>query len=251
MTSDAEGSGPNGPSGPYRLTGLVATSWRFYSARFAALFATFLIANVLASAPLLIEFDAGSTTDRLVASLLGLLVAVLLSVAFAVGAAICEAYLKDEYIGPLTAWRTIQPNIAAVLGAALLAALILFTIGTALPPVALMLRPIFYGPPIIISIVVVEGLSVGAAWARAKQLMKGHWGRVFTYLMTIALGLYLLASSFVFAVAGSMAEGADRTLELLLDGLVVLVLAITYPFVAVAGYLAYADLAALEEEPES
>lgn len=247
MTGENDLSGPASSQGPYRLTGLVATSWRFYGARFAPLFVIFLVANALASSPLLLELDAASTTDRLVASGLGLAVAVILSIAFALTAAICERYLHEEYIGPVAAWRAIAPNLKAVLGAALLAALILFTVGTALPPLALMLRPLFYGPPMLMQIIVVEGLALGVAWVRTKQLMKGHWGRILTYLMTISLGLYLLSSSLVFAVAGTVLENADPTIELLLDGLVVLVLAVTYPYVAVASYVAYADLAALED----
>lgn len=247
MTDNAEGPGPDPSQGPYRLTGLVATAWRFYSARFAPLFIIFLIANLLASAPLLLELDVASTTDRLLASVLGLLAAVILSIAFGLTALICEAYLRDEYIGAGEAWRRLLPNIQPVLGAAFLAALILFTIGTALPPIALMLRPLFYGPPILMQIVVIEGLVVGAAWARSKDLMKGHWGRVFTYLMTVALGLYLFASSLVFAVAGAVLENSNDTIELLLDGFVAVVLAVGYPFMAVAVYVAYADVAALEE----
>lgn len=248
MTDDNDQQGPEQSQGPYRITGLVATSWRFYAARFAPLFVVFLVANLLASAPLLLDLDASSSTDRLVASGLGLVVASILSIAFALVAVICERYLQDDFVGPVAAWRQMAPNLRSVLGSALLASLILFTVGTALPPIALMLRPLFYGPPMLMQIVVVEGLAVGLAWARAKQLMKGHWGRVLSYLMTISLGLYLLSSSLVFAVAGSVLQNSDRTIELLLDGLVVLVLAVTYPYVAVAAYVAYADVAALEEQ---
>lgn len=211
------------------------------------MFIVFLITNgVIASLPFLIFVDLSDTASRVIGSLLGTLLAVLLSIGFGLSAAILERYLRDEYAGPRTAWKDVWQNPQGVLACSLLSAALLLSVATLFPPMALLARPLFFGPPILMQIAVIERLPLSAAWVRSKELMRGHWGRVIAYLMTISLGVFVLDSMIFSAIAAMMGSYPDATVDAVIGTVGVLVLSITYPFIATAMYVAYADVAALE-----
>jgi hypothetical protein len=247
----AENSGPSGaPEGPYRFLGLVATSWRFYSARFRPLVLLFALLGLLILVfPLVGLLDMPEQVDIAVSLFTAYAMpAIIASYGVAVAAAILDRYLADQEIGVGEARRQLRPDLKNLLSAALLSGMIGLLSVTILGPLGFILLPLFFGPPMLMQVVALERLPVAEAWARTRALMRGHWARVLTYLLTITMGTGLLGASAVGLTLNVLDGSGDVSRAIGYSIVTVLFVALTYPFIATAQFIAYADIAALVAE---
>lgn len=117
------------------------------------------------------------------------------------------------------------------------------------------LRDPFLGPPIVAHVIVLEGVTLYAAWNRARKLLAGQWLRIFMYLLTAFLGLALLTSIVLALVGGALGEAPDD-FEWGYASIVALTNTITeafrLPFLGAVALACYLDLRvrAGELEPE-
>jgi hypothetical protein len=245
MTEDP--SSPEPEQGPYRLGPLIATSWRFYTARFSGLFGLFVLVNLpFASLAIVRISDIPERTLILINTVIFIIQTIWVSLAVGVAANMLEGYLRDEIVGPREGWRRLRKNMLPALAAGMASSLLAIFTGQIFPP----LLALVYGPPMLMQVIAVEGArSLTDAWAKTKALMVGHWMRVLSYLMTAVLGAFVifnLAASAVIAISGDVSEDAEQAL---LTALIAGIAAFTYPFIATVQYVAYADIAAMDGPP--
>jgi hypothetical protein len=239
--------GPTGPEqaqGPYRLGPLLATSWRFYSARFSGLFGLFVLVNLPFAALALIRIsDIPERTLILINTVIFIIQTIWVSLAIGVAANMLEGYLRDEIVGPLEGWKRLRQNMLPALAAGMVSSFLAIFTGQLFPP----LLALVYGPPMLMQVIAVEGSrSLTDAWRKTKTFMVGHWMRVISYLMTAVLGAFVvfnLAASLVISITGDVSEDAEQAM---LTALIAGIAAFTYPFIATVQYVAYADIAALD-----
>lgn len=235
---------------PYRFTQLVATTGRFYGARFPTLFLLFLSLNAvfialslalgLLGMPDSISLFAGTVV------FISLTVAV--SVAFGVTAALLDRYLRDEPATLRDAWADTAPNLRVVVSCGMLAAIFTIIAGQLFPP----LVPVFFGPPILIQIAALDRTgSLRETWERSKLLMAGHWSRVIAYLFSLVLVNFILFNLLASAALAATDGMGDTTQVLVFNLALMFVTSITYPFIATAQFVAYADISALDQVPPS
>jgi hypothetical protein len=250
----SEASAPEGstaPDGPYRFTSLVAVSWRFYSARFWPLFWLFtILATLILLFPLILLLDMTEQVELTVGLFTRFaLPAVIASYGYAVIAVIHDHYLQDEEIGARAAARELRPYIRHVMSAALLSGMLGLMAVTFFAQLGVILLPLFYGPPMVMQMTVLEKVPVAEAWARSRTLMRGHWMRVITYLLSIAMGIGVLGYGAISAMLAATEDTADIAQAIGYGIVSVVITALTYPFLGTAQYIAFADIAALEAAP--
>lgn len=237
-------TGPEQEQGPYRLIPLLATSWRFYSARFSGLFGLFVLVNLPFAALALVRIsDIPERTLILINTVIFIIQTIWVSLAVGVAANILEGYLRDEIVGPLEGWKRLRQNMLPALAAGMASSFLAIFTGQLFPP----LLALVYGPPMLMQVIAVEGSrSLTDAWRKTKAFMVGHWMRVISYLMTAVLGAFVifnLAASLVISITGDVSEDAEQAM---LTALIAGIAAFTYPFIATVQYVAYADIAALD-----
>ncbi len=235
---------PEQEQGPYRLGPLLATSWRFYSARFSGLFGLFVLVNLPFAALALVRIsDIPERTLILINTVIFIVQTIWVSLAVGVAANMLEGYLRDEIVGPFEGWKRLRQNMLPALAAGMISSFLAIFTGQLFPP----LLALVYGPPMLMQVIAVEGArSLTDAWRKTKTLMVGHWMRVISYLMTAVLGAFVifnLAASLVISITGDVSEDAEQAM---LTALIAGIAAFTYPFIATVQYVAYADIAALD-----
>lgn len=174
--------------------------------------------------------------------------AILVSLGLAVAAVVMDAGLKGEPVTIGHAVRSVTAHLREVLAAALLAGMLSIFVAVFLGILSFILIYMFFGPPILIHAVALEGQRLQTAWPRTKELMKGNWGRVLMYLFVIGLGI-ALAQSLVLATVNTAIQGLERGGRALIVNLANLgVIALAMPFLAAAGYALYKDLEARQAD---
>ena len=253
MTPAREAGSPD-PSSlihpPLRFSGIVASAARLFRANLGKLLSVFaLIGTVIFMVPALVFFDVGENLAIGIYLFAGVVLpAALLSIGFAVAARVLSRRPEGEDRSLRAAIRPLKLNARHVLVTALLSGMLALTVVVFLGPLGSLVLALFYGPPILMQVVAVEGLGVQPAWTRTRELMQGHWPRILLALLTISLGLGILATTLL-SLGGELAADAHRAVQLALFIFLELVIfGFGYSFLAVAGYVAYYDVVSRYEE---
>jgi len=254
--SDRSGEFP----APIRIDGYFAWTWRLFracGARLAPVFAGGLLATLLlyyAVIVLLVDVvDVRRTLEfRALAFAAEIM---LLTVAGTLLAAVAAPVFLTELSGRRTGGDTGARRTRAMLGHVVVAALYL-----AMPLLVLVLflgrimqvlvLPALLGPPVLVHAIVWERLEFRNAATRARNLLAGQWGRVFSALLVLAVGPALVQILVLIALGELLpdlgAEGAVGSLSATI--IVALATAPVWLFTSAAGTVAYADLRARVEE---
>lgn len=241
--------------GPVLLRDLARNAWRLYRGSAAALIGIFFTAGVIDAAigvgasQALSPIDLPSGPSVLIVYLLFIGVPTILG-SFAVG--VSAVLLTDRLAGVPRSVGEATRIAAQRLGSIVLAGLVATVLATfclfVLPPFigSFVMVPFFLGPPVVAQAIVLEQRRLGDAWERAKVLLKGHWGRLLPYLLTIALGIGLVNLVVVGSV-GSAVGGLSAAIWVVV--LVQrLVATLTLPYIACADLVAYFDVRARHEK---
>jgi len=234
---------------PLRFSGIIASSGRIYSAFLRRVFVPYALFGLFTMlAPVLLDLDI---VENVVLPLSFLLVVVLptflFSLVVAYTAVLAEGLLTGKNISRSQATDRIRAVRKDVLVAALLAGMASLAFAVLLPLWRLVFT-LFLGPPLLIHVVVIEGLDFQAAATRTKELMKGHWARIIMALVAITLGMGLIEITALGLTIGLL-DGAGSTVAIIvLLGVRMLLVGFLYPFAAAAGYVCYYDVKAAYEE---
>ena len=257
----AEGA-PSFPA-PVRLDGYFAWTWRLFRACFSRLVSVFL-GGILAAA----LFDYGVivfTVDVLdvrptleARALAYAFEVVLLTIAgtllAAIAAPVFLAQLGGRRAGADTGWRRVRPRFGHVVVSALYIAMPLLLLVLLLKGfTSVLLLPAVLGPPVLVHAIVWEHLEFRDAATRAKNLLSGHWGRVVSALLVLALGAALVQILVLTMLSLALPDLNDASFvgspwATILVGIAT---APVWLFTSAAGTVAYADLRARADELDS
>jgi hypothetical protein len=219
---------------------VIARAWRYYRDGFGPLLRLSLVATSLlygANLVLLTDLSEG-TQDTLVYVLQGLLPPFAYSLAFAVVASIHHHEDLDDPVLANTAFREVRSNLRPLISIALVASAASVLMAQLS---GLLLFALLYGPPILIQVAAVESLGLQPAWQRTKTLMSRAWGRTILHLITVMLGLSILANASIgtaLAIASGLDDSTRTGVYLVTLGLF---LTLGMPFLASAQFVLYAE----------
>lgn len=245
---------------PVRIDGYFAWTWRLFRACFWRL-ATVFVAGVAIAALVhlgIVVFmrevlETGQTVQALAVSFAAqvTLSAVAGTLLAAVAAPVLIEQLSGRRIGADAGWRRMRPNLGYIVVSALYVAMPLLMLVLFLGPIIqVLLLPAVLGPPVLVHAIVWEDLDFRDAATRAKNLLAGHWGRVISALLVLAIGPALV-QIVTLTLLGELLPGLDGAQ--LTDSLwaTLAVAATTAPvwlFTTAAGTVAYLDLRSRFEE---
>ncbi len=168
------------------------------------------------------------------------------SVAAAVASVLLLHRVARLSVGIAAAVRMTLRHGVHVVAAGLLVSIVALAAILLLGPLAsLVVIPLLVGPPVLVQVIVWEGLPFQEALRRTRILVRDHWSRVFLYLFTIALAVGV-AQMVVTGVLGSLLVEFVRSrttasvLVVSVANSVVAALALAY--MAAASVVAYLDL---------
>jgi hypothetical protein len=237
---------------------MLRTSGILYRRNFTGLFVVFLplaVAFLIVLVPLLALPDQtirpGGGTPTAVLFALGFALMVIPLLVGAIVVAAGSLMLTDTIVGKGTsavrAYGQMRAHLGPVVAAGLAATLLSVILRVLLPPFEFILRPLLYGPAIVGQVIALEGTDLKGSLSRAGQLLRKETLRIFMYLFAISLGASLLAVLVPgFATIG-LGDANDVVYFTITSLLQILVVAIIFPFVAVAMLVAYFDLRARKE----
>ncbi|MGH2748582.1 MAG: hypothetical protein ACRDKB_11750 [Actinomycetota bacterium] len=246
---EQEEGGPAPPRGP-GFRALLRDSWALFSGHITTLLALFFpafLALSLIQAAILIPLAESSSSDFVggfiqvgVFFVLGGIVG---SFVVALAALIADRERTGEPATIGGAWNSVRPLSREVLGAGFLAAVLAMAISFV--GLQQLLRPVFFGPPVIVHAIALEGLPLAGAWPRAKALLKGNWGRALLYLAVISLAMGLVQALVSTGILEALGDLSDDAVDFVIFGPVRGLLdGIMLPFLAVAMYVLYRQLEA-------
>ncbi|MGH2753136.1 MAG: hypothetical protein ACRDLB_01765 [Actinomycetota bacterium] len=254
--SDDEGaaSSPTGAAAllqpPLRFSGIIASAGRLQAACLRqTLIPLAVLSLFLSLTPVLLALDAA---DNLLLPLAFLLIVVLPTVLFSFAFGVISVALDDLVEGHTPsfrrAYRTLAPRRRDVLVGALLAGMLSLTLAALLLPLWPLFKVLFFGPPVLVQVVALEGHDVRGGWPRLQALMRGHWARIIMCLIAVSLGIALLENT-ALGVAAQMLEDAPRAVALaILLPMQMLLVGFLYSFAAAVGYVCYYDVRARAED---
>jgi hypothetical protein len=239
--------------GPVGFSDLLRASWRIFTALQSRLFGLMLlIALVELGTTIGARVIVGDEPDSFGIALFGLapltLQIVLSSLAIGWGASVVADWLAGEPASTRDALRDSRPLMKELLAAALMATLAALFATLIMQAAALFIFALFFGPPIIAQIITLEAKPLSVAIPRWRQMGKGQMGRVFSYLLSVALGLGLLQALLpllIASTAGPLGDAGQLTVYIASSGLIA---AVELTFFAVVTTVAYFDLRARFEE---
>ena len=259
MTEPIPEQSPPFPA-PVRIDGYFAWSWRLFrtcSLRLATVFVAGVAVAALLHLGIVIlmleVLDTGRTVQALAVSFAAqvTLSAVAGTLLAGVAAPVLIEQLSGRRIGADAGWRRMRPNLGYIVVSALYVAMPLLMLVLFLGQIIqVLLLPAILGPPILVHAIVWEGKDFRDAATRAKNLLTGHWGRVVSALLVLAIGPALVQIVALTSL-GELLPGLDG--EQLADSLwATLAVAVTtapvWLFTTAAGTVAYLDLRARFEE---
>ena len=182
------------------------------------------------------------------AALIPLMVRVISSgLGVALGAAIIADGLAGEPVSARAAIRTSRPYLKEILAAAMFGALLALIFVFLSQGLALLLMPLFYGPPLIAQVIVLEAKPFQLATRRVRELGRGQFARTFGYLTAVALGIGLtgvLVPRLIASLAASFGDAGQLGLLVLAS---MVLGAMGLAFFSAATTVAYFDLRARAE----
>jgi hypothetical protein len=234
-------------------------SWGLYRNNLVPLLLLFLplaVAFLVALAPLLTLPDqqigvAGSTPSALLL-MLGFALVVIPMVVGGIGVAASTLLLTDTIVGrsitPTDAFRQVRPHLGPLIAAALASTLLSLVLRQLLPPLEFFLRPMLYGPAILVQVIALEGMDLRNGLSRAGELLRKHTLRIFMFLLAVSMGASLLDILLPgFATLG-LTSVNNIAYFIVASVIQVLVVVLTLPFVAATMLVAYFDLRARKED---
>lgn len=237
--------------------------WRaaggLYRNNFAPLLLLFLplaVAFLIAVAPLLALPDqqigvSGSTPSAFLL-VLGFALVVIPMVVGGIGVAASTLLLTDRIVGhrttPTDAFRKVRPNLGPLIAAGLASTLLSLVLRQLLPPLEFFLRPMLYGPAILVQVITLEAMDLRNGLSRMGELLRRHILRIFMFLFAVSMGASLLDIVLPgFATLGL--TNVNNVAYFIVASLIqVLVVVLTLPFVAATMLVAYFDLRARKED---
>ena len=238
---------------PLRFSGIVASTGRLYLACLKQLVTVFAVIGALIFlVPALVFFDVGDNLAIPIYLIAGVVLpSALLSMGFAAAAQILSRFLSGDDHRVRPSLRALKPRAKDLLVSALISGMIALFVVVLFGPFGSLMLPLFYGPPILIHVIAIENLGIQDAWARTRDIMLGQWPRILLALLTIALGLGILATTLLTA-GGELVGDADRLVQLALFIVLELVIfGFGYSFLGAAGYVCYYDVRAQYDESVS
>jgi hypothetical protein len=251
--SSEDGTRPRGIDelpAPLTFGGLLMFSWQVFTSTFVSLFGVlfgmFLIFTLFVFS---IEVASGSSVSGEFSVLLtvgSLVFFGSFGVAFAAVATADSIAGQPVSVGSMI--RGARSMIKEIIASSLLAVMIgLMTIVLLLflPTLFLLL---FFGPPLVMQMIVIERVRLQVAFPRARGLVRGSWLRTLGYLLCVALGLRVLQSlalDTLSRLSSQLVEPAEIIVSVV--GATTIVSVITGYF-AVFAAVVYFDLRARKEE---
>jgi hypothetical protein len=165
----------------------------------------------------------------------------------ALGAAIIADALAGEPVSARTAIRTSRPFGKELLAAALLGALLAMIFVFLSQGLTLLLLPLFYGPPLVAQVIVLEAKPFQLATGRVREIGRGHLARMFGYLTAVALFMGLVGVVIPRVIASLVAGLGDAGQLALLVSTSMVLSAIALAFFSAVTTVAYFDLRARAE----
>jgi hypothetical protein len=138
--------------------------------------------------------------------------------------------------------------VGPVIAAALASTLLSLMLRQLLPPLEFFLRPLLYGPAIVVQVIVLEALDLRAALARSGELLRKETLRIFMYLFAVSLGASLLALLLPGFATMGVSNVNSTTYFVFASAMQILMWILLLPFVAAAELVAYFDLRARKED---
>lgn len=259
MSEAAPGPSSSFPA-PVRIDGYFAWTWRLFRASFLRLAPVFLGGAVLAGLLyvgvvvfMIAILDVGAGVEALAVAFAAqvLLATVFGTLLAAVAAPVWVEQLTGTATGADEGWRRVRPRLGHVVVSGLYVAMPLLTLVLFLGQITqFVLLPAVLGPPVLVHAIVWERMDFRDAATRAKNLLSGHWGRVVSALLVLALGpaLVQIVSLPLFGQLLPDAQAADLAGSLWATLLIAVTSAPVWLFTAAAGTVAYLDLRARFEE---
>ena len=239
--------------------------WNVYRATFFPIVWVFLIAFVVLAVLLNLAIYAFDQTDTSRILIFLLVVVIGQQVAASLATAVAQVFAVDKVLGRgaglRDAVREVRSIGSPVLLAAFTSAMLVMLVGLLLPLgaspatslVQILIGYLFLGPPILLTVVLLETRRFAGSTARFKELMAGEWGRVPMYMLTFALGaamLQLVATGVSILIVARGVDTIDDLnvwagLAVLLAG--TLVRSLVLPYLSSVWLVAYFDLRARKE----
>jgi hypothetical protein len=243
-----------------RIGGYVRWAWRLFRSTFLRLVFVFVggvallrllqfLVGVAVGSAVSDAESVGAAAFLLAATVV--IAPVVGSILVAIAAPVFAGELAGVRIGSTTAWRRVRPKLGAIAVAGLyvaipVLALLLFFGGI----VRIVVLPALLGPPVLVHVIAWEHKGFRDGITRTMNLLAGHWGRVLSALLLLALGAALLQLA-IRGVAALPQAGADfDRAEVFLPALLVEVVTsgVVWLFTAAAATVAYFDLRARFED---
>jgi hypothetical protein len=151
-------------------------------------------------------------------------------------------------VGMREALESLRPQGRELFAAALVSALISIVLQF-IPPIGLVVIPLLLGPPIVGHMIALQRMTLRAAWARSKELFAGEWVRIALYLISFVFAVALVQVPVIWGAEAVFDSVESNDLHYMLRALTVgAVAAVTFPYLAACGLLAYLDLRARAEQ---
>ena len=229
---------------PLRFSGIIASSGRLYAACLRPLILLFAsIGAVIFLFPALIFFDVGDNLAISLYLLAGVVLpSTLLSLGFAVASVVLARYLRGEDHRVRPSLLALRARRRDLLVAGLMSGMLALALVVFFGPLGSLLIALFYGPPILVQAIALEDRPIQDAWARTRAMMQGHWARILMALLTVALGLGILATTML-GVGGELAADLGRPARVAIFIVLELVIfGFGYSFLAAANLVCYLDV---------
>jgi hypothetical protein len=220
---------------------LVAVAARLYAKRIRPLAVLFgLIAFVLALLAVVGLTDLGRGQLFLVFLAQVAAPAFLGSVGMATASLIFRSVLAGEPLGVREALGALRPYRRNILLSSVFASMAALWSIILLGEIGFFLMPLFFGPPILIQVIALEGLPMRPARRRTSELLSKNLGRVLLYLFVLTLAVILIDTAVLrLTVVAADAATSGALLVSIVSMMQVVVAAFALPYLSAAVYVCY------------
>lgn len=231
------------------FTNVLAQTGRLYALRWKPLAVLFALASIAITLLSLVGLASPGRLELFLAFAAQIVLPVIIG-SFAMAlASVMYADRSGEPVGVRDAWGRVRPRSRDILFSGLFASMLALWAVILLRQFGFVLMPLFFGPPIAIQVIALEGLDFRPARSRSRELLKGQTGRVVVYLVVVALAVGLLGTATLSATVAVLDPALDgATLAGVFSIVQVLVAALMLPFLAGAAYVCYRTLVATQPE---
>ena len=237
---------------PVGFTSLISSSWWLLRSLFGAMFRPMLAIVAVEWLALLLALVVADADPAGMAAAFADLVRLMVRVTtsglgVALGAAIIADGVAGEPASARRALRMCRPLLRELLAAALFGALLAMLFVFATQGLALLLMPLFFGPPLIVQVIALEAKPFQLATRRVREIGRGQLARIFGYLLAVALFISLVVvvvPQVVAALGAGLGDAGQLGLWVLSS---IVLSAIALAFFSAVTTVAYFDLRARAE----